>query len=512
MTEAAATNKTAPKREPLPRVPTGIPGLDAILDGGFVRGGIAIIQGQPGAGKTILGNQICYNHIAAGGRALYITLLAESHSRMLGHIGQLGFFNEAAIPDHIYYMSAFKVLEDDGLKGLLSVIRREVQRREAGVVILDGLVAVEETADSPREFKKFIHELQTQATLADCTMFLLTSASAGNIPLAAEHTMVDGVVEMRSELYGRKAERHLQVHKRRGGGFVRGQHAYRIDDTGIVVYPRTEALLKRPSAVQNLDSADRLPTSIVGVDGMIGGGIVRGSSTAIIGPTGIGKTIFGLHFLSGCGPSEPGLMFGMHEPAEALYAQARNLGLPVADHIDRGVVDIMWRPTTEGVLDQICTELLDAVRRRGARRVFIDGIDGFTQIASDNSRVSHVVTALSNELRALGVTTLWSAQVDVGYQDVASPLSGLALQGLSPIVENIIVMRHVELRAKLFRMINVLKARLSSIERSFRCFEVGGSGIVVDPDSTCAEDVLAELLERPFMRGGVPGSGATGGT
>lgn len=67
---------------PMERLPSGIPGLDTILHGGFLCGGIYIIQGTPGAGKTILANQICYHHAAAGYRALYVTLLAESHARM----------------------------------------------------------------------------------------------------------------------------------------------------------------------------------------------------------------------------------------------------------------------------------------------------------------------------------------------------------------------------------------------------------------------------------------------
>ena len=51
---------------PLEMLPTGIAGLDVILKGGFLAGGIYIIQGHPGAGKTILGNQLCFNHVAPG--------------------------------------------------------------------------------------------------------------------------------------------------------------------------------------------------------------------------------------------------------------------------------------------------------------------------------------------------------------------------------------------------------------------------------------------------------------
>src|SRR6201997_2411723 len=147
-----------PRRPMLKRLPTGVPGLDTVLRGGFLRGGIFIVQGSPGAGKTILGNQICFHHVARGGRALYVTLLAENHARMLLHIGQLGFFEEAVIPERLYYISAFRVLEQEGLPAVMSVLRREVQARRASLLVLDGLSAIEETADSSRAFKKFIHE------------------------------------------------------------------------------------------------------------------------------------------------------------------------------------------------------------------------------------------------------------------------------------------------------------------------------------------------------------------
>lgn len=66
----------------LPRFSTGIPGLDTVFGGGFVEGASYIVQGQPGAGKTILGNQIAFATAAAGKKVLYVTLLAETHDRL----------------------------------------------------------------------------------------------------------------------------------------------------------------------------------------------------------------------------------------------------------------------------------------------------------------------------------------------------------------------------------------------------------------------------------------------
>src|SRR5437764_13273950 len=134
---------------PIPeRMPSGVPGLDTIVRGGFIRGGIFIIQGPPGAGKTILGHQICFGHIGAGGRALYATLLAENHARMLLHIGQLGFFEEQVIPDRLYYISAYPVLGDDVLEDMMYLLPSDIHARKSNVLIIDAWPDIHETAAS----------------------------------------------------------------------------------------------------------------------------------------------------------------------------------------------------------------------------------------------------------------------------------------------------------------------------------------------------------------------------
>src|SRR5260370_40680377 len=95
---------------PLERMPTGIPGLDTVLRGGFLKAGIYILRGEPGTGKTILGNQFCFNHAAAGHRAIYVTLLTVSHERMMQHMQTFTFFEPARIPDVLYIVNGFCIL------------------------------------------------------------------------------------------------------------------------------------------------------------------------------------------------------------------------------------------------------------------------------------------------------------------------------------------------------------------------------------------------------------------
>ncbi len=491
-------------RPPLKRIPTGVPGLDTVLRGGFLRGSIVIVQGSPGAGKTILGNQICFRHVATGGCALYVTLLAENHARMLLHIGQLGFFEEAIIPDRLYYISAFRVLEQEGLPAVLNLLRREVQARGASILVLDGLSAIEETAASGREFKKFIHELQAQAAIADCAMLLLTGLGQSS----AEHTLVDGVIELQSKLYGRQAERVLQVHKLRGSGYLRGEHSFRITDEGIVVYPRTEALLSHPSVP---DTVSGLPisTGVAQLDRIMGGGFPHHSTALLVGPPGIGKTTLGLHFLSECNRDNPGLFFGFYETPAAICDKAKVLGLPLEHLIAEGHVEIVWQPTTEGLLDETCDRLVAALDRRGVQRLFIDGLQGFDRLAPERERLGHIFSAFSSEFRGRGISTLFTAEADLIGPVLGLPFSGLSLRGVSCIAEIILVMRYVELRSQLHRMISVLKVRDADINCALHSFTISRNGIVIEPDSTAAEEILAQVVRQGEYQG--PGRAPTTG-
>src|SRR2546423_12327110 len=156
-------SSSASESSALERLPSRIPGLDTVLGGGFFRAGVYIVQGLPGSGKTIFANQICYSHVAAGGSAVYMTLLAESHASMLQHIRTLSFFDEKAIPDRLSYLSAFHDLETEGLKGLVAVLRREMRARNVGGLVLDGLGAAAEAGETAREIWKYIHEVRASA-------------------------------------------------------------------------------------------------------------------------------------------------------------------------------------------------------------------------------------------------------------------------------------------------------------------------------------------------------------
>ena len=473
----------------LERLPSAIPGLDTVLGGGFLRSGVYIVHGHPGSGKTILANQLCFGHVAAGGTAVYVTLLAESHARMLQHIRPLRFFDESAIPDRLTYLSAFHQLETGGLKGLVELLRREMRARSASVLVLDGLVAAAEVAQSDSELKRFVHELQTSAVFHGCTAFLLTSGSPNRVN--AEHTMVDGILELEDRLSDVRADRAIQVRKFRGGATLRGKHGMRIGDGGIEVFPRIEALFDAPP--QEPRSEGALSTGIDSLDALIAvGGYGEASSTVVIGSSGTGKTTFGLHFAARSTPAEPGLFFGFFESAPRLRAKARALGLDLETLEAQGALSLAWHAQGEHLIDELGHRLLELVHRRGVRRLVIDGLSGFFESALHAERTARYFSCLTNELRRRGVTALLTLETrDAVGSTISTPF------GVSAFVDNLLFLRFVEARGEIKRLLTITKMRDSDFDPGVRAVEIGAGGLRIAGRYVAGGDVIpsAEPLE-----------------
>jgi len=454
------------------RMPTGIPGLGTILNGGFLQGGVYIVQGAPGTGKTTLASQICFHHVAHGGRALYTTLLAEYHDRMMQHMGGMSFFDMSRIPDQLTYLNGFGTLREGGYRALRDFLRREVVAHGATILVLDGFATAQRVSPEEQNFNEFVHELQGVAIATGCTMLLLSSAET--VKETPEYTIVDGIVELNDELIDWSSESTLRVVKLRGSRYLRGRHAFRITDDGLVVYPRIEALLARPSR-PDPGAGGTVPSGVDRLDAMLGGGLPGASTTMVMGPSGMGKTTLGLQFLSRCSEGEPGLLFGFHEMPARIHAKAEAVCQPLLGLLDGGAVEVLWQPPTDGLLDAYGERLLENVRRRGVRRLFIDGLDAFQSAAVKPVRLNQYLTALMNELRALGVTTVYAFPVpDIIGPHIRAPVGELTIPS-----DNLVVMRYVERGSRLHRIISVIKVRNSDFDQTTYEYVTTGQGLQI---------------------------------
>jgi len=467
----------------LDRLPSGVAGLDIILGGGFFKSGVYIVQGLPGCGKTIFANQMCFGHVATGGSAVYVTLLAESHARMLQHLRSMRFFDESVMPSKLSYISAFQDLQSEGLKGLMAVLRREMRARQATILILDGLVAAAETASTDSELKKFIHEIQSSAVFHGCTVFLLTSGG-DSVRINAEHTMVDGLIQLEDRLFEARSERAIQVRKFRGSGVLRGKHAFSISDDGLTVFPRIESLYVDGPPESPIERG--LSTGVRSLDALIGmRGLPQASTTVVVGSTGTGKTSMGLHFLSRCTPAEPGLLFGFFESAGRLRAKAKSFGMDLQPLEASGALSILWHPQSEHMIDQLGHRLLEAVAARGVKRLVIDGLSAFFEAAVYPERVTRFFSCLANELRRRGVTVLLTLET----RDAVGSVVSLQF-GISGFVDNVFFIRYVQDDGIAKRLLTILKMRDSDFDPGLHGLLIDSTGISIAGVHVANGDVI----------------------
>jgi circadian clock protein KaiC len=472
-------------QEPPARVSTGVPGLDRILDGGLLRGGSYLFEGPSGTGKTLLANQIAFHHAATGGKVLYFSLLSESHSRLLQYIRSMEFFDARRVGTEIQYLGGYQALEQ-GTKPLLGLIRQSLHAQGATLLVIDGLLAVAERTDA-HTFRSFLHELQVHSELLGCTVLLVSPAQIGEF--RPEHSAVDGIFDLCNTSHGQRDIRELRVRKFRGSGHLSGLHKLGIGHGGLQVFPRLEALVASTEAPA-AELRAKLSTGVPELDEMMGGGVLAGSTTMVIGAAGTGKTVMGLSFLAaGAALEEPALYFGFYESPQRLIGKAESIGLPLREPSDRGLLRILWQLPLERLIDQAAEEILAHVREQGVKRLVIDGVNGFRQAAATPERTAGFFTALTQELRLLGVTTLLTAEsASLFGTEINEPI-----EGVSAIVENMLLLRYVEYRSSVRRLLGVLKLRESDYDPSLRELRITPQGIRLGGTFEGVESLLSGI-------------------
>ncbi len=389
------------------RLPTSIPGLDAILHGGLFEGGVYIFEGPPGAGKTTLANQIAYgSHARTGKRTLYMTMLAESHSRMLQHMSGQTFFDALAVNDSVIYISGYREMEEHGLKAVIDLMRNELARHRADLFVVDGLV-VENLAARPEEnIRQFVHGLQSLASAMGCTGLLLTSGTGRS--LNAEQTMVDGIFAFEDYIYQWRAERRIQVRKFRGSAVERGKHTFCITENGLHFFPRLEGLpLEKPSAEPT--NPRTVPSGMPGLDAALEqGGFAAGSSTLVIGDSGAGKTLLALGFAAQASLGERGLLLACTESASELRRFGVTFHLPVGELLDSGALEIHGGGQEDESMDEMGHRLLRLTRELDSRRLVVDGLAAFADTVAFPERGHRFIGRLLRELKQLGVTSVFT--------------------------------------------------------------------------------------------------------
>ena len=454
------------------RLATGVPGLDEILGGGLPEFSFNLIAGQPGCGKTTLAHQIMFNLATTERPALYFTVLGEPPLKMLRYQQQFDFFDGEAINQSIRFIN----LSEDAMAGELDkVLKRivdEVTQHSPALVFIDSfrsVVLAGETGGNPHtRLQQFVQQLGMLMTSWQATTFLIgeyfTETDANPV-----FTVSDGLIWLRQSVQRNSMVRQLEILKMRGQPTLPGLHTFRIGNAGVEVFPPASvAILPRASA-NTAALAPRLLMGVAGLDEMLGGGLPRGYSLLVAGPSGSGKSLLAAAFLAeGARSGETGVIAAFEQHPN------RSRSRIVADLIAAGKLGLVENRAADLSIDEIVYMLMREIRRLGATRVVIDSLSGFELALAPTFRqdfresLANMVTALAGT----GVTLLMTSELEDRYTDLRFSPYGTAFM-----TDAIIVQRYIEVDSRLRRVMAVVKQRASAHSDQLREFTIDDTGI-----------------------------------
>jgi circadian clock protein KaiC len=325
--------------------------------------------------------------------------------------------------------------------------------------------------------------------------------------------LADTLIELSLDRQNRLGHRSVEIIKSRGQDYVAGRHTLRITaGKGLEVFRRVQAPLAR-NLNQPTSTAKRSVVGVQALDDLFGGGLFDGSTTMVVGISGVGKTVLGTQLLREgiVKEGKRALLISLDEHPAQIIRNADTIGINLEEHIDSGMLHILYENPQELEVDSHFARIVKTIEDNDIQRLVIDGVTSYSNALDDQRAYRDFFHALVAYSKFRLMTTFFN------YEN--PELFGISQYmpefPVSSIVDNIILLSLVEFGNRLHRCMAVVKARGCKHEFDTREFTVGQGGITLLPlDKNSEMPVLpiesySSVLSRAPTRVGVARGGQT---
>ena len=303
----------------------------------------------------------------------------------------------------------------------------------------------------------------------DTTVLLLDDRSAEGSDMQLQ-SIAHGVIRLDrlKQSYGVN-RRQAEILKMRGSKFREGYHDYTIETGGVCIYPRLVA-----NEHDSEFRTERMKSGIDALDAMFGGGINRGSSTLLVGPTGAGKSTLAMQYAySAARRGDRAIVYSFDEVLRTAQERAEALGLPVREEIKKGTLAMSQIDPAELAPGEFVWQIRKDVEDKDTRIVVIDSLNGLLNAMPGEKDLTLQLHELVAFLNQKGVITfiILTQHGLVGNMQTEMDVSYLA--------DTVVLLRYFEADGEIRQVISVLKQRVGRHERSLREFRLDDDGIAV---------------------------------
>ena len=473
-------------------VKTGVRGLDPILGGGIPRGNVIVVEGPAGSGKTTLGLEFIFRGAAEFNEPGLIVLFEVSPLKVTRDAAQFGWdLSELERQGKIKIIFTTRSVLQQELQQADSLLLAEAGQIGARRLFIDAMPPLPVNGQNGSnghgvDSREVFHTLVQGLHRENLTAMLAVEAPGNEgIREAAppvEEFIADSIIALRIDDLQRAASRSIEIVKSRGHGFQMGSHTFRIvADRGIEVYRRVQAP-RDPSrdAAAAFDPTTRLSTGVPGLDEIVNGGYFLGSTTLVVGVSGVGKSVMALHYIAeGARRGERSLMVSLDEAPAQILRNAKTIGLDLEPHIASGLIKLQFDAPQEIEVDRHFYQIEQIIQDFQPKRVVIDSLSTYGSTMGSSARVFrdffHALVALMKEHQIAAVYNHENPEI-LGMSSMAGEYA------MSSLVDNILLLNWVELGDEFRLALTVAKMRGNPTIRVTReCDIVNGQGFRVQP-------------------------------